>query len=170
MQSIPHPPEDMAFKQWRHPKKTFESSQSSQESFNSPEPRNQQDESISKPSTQRGEEIYEGQAGSTPKSQTSFSKEPDTKSTSTSSSDTDSESEADKFKDSEGRRPHSATAQAKKAQLKGKKFLKKQYKKFNLISLKNQNKTESTEEKQDQAELSKNQINQIVHKKSIIQG
>ena len=54
MQSIPHPPEDMAFKQWRHPKKTFESSQSSQESFNSPEQRNQQDESISKPSTSRG--------------------------------------------------------------------------------------------------------------------
>ncbi|XP_065561302.1 uncharacterized protein LOC136027768 [Artemia franciscana] len=125
MQSIPHPPEDMAFKQWRHPKKMFESSQSSQESFNSPQPRDQQDESISKPSTSR-EETYEGQARSTPKSQTSSSKEPDSKSTNTSSSDTDSESEADKLKDSEGTRPHSATAQAKRAQLKGQKFLKKQ--------------------------------------------
>ena len=76
MQSVPHPPEDMAFKQWRHPKKTFESSQSSTESFNSPEPRNQQDESISKPSTSRGEEIYEGLAGLTPKSQASTSREP----------------------------------------------------------------------------------------------
>ena len=135
MQTIPHPPEDMAFKQWRHPKKTFESSQSSQESFNSPEPRNQQDESISKPSTSRGEEIYEGQAGSTPKSQTSTSREPDTKSTTTSSSDTESESGANKLKDVEGIRPKSTTAQAKKAQIKGKKFLKKQYKKFDLISL-----------------------------------
>ena len=43
MQSIPHPPEDMAFKQWRHPKKTFDSSISSQESFNSPEYRIQQE-------------------------------------------------------------------------------------------------------------------------------
>ncbi|XP_065557781.1 uncharacterized protein LOC136025724 [Artemia franciscana] len=148
MQSVPHSPEDMDFKQWRHPKKTFESSQSSQESFNSPEPRNQQDESISKPSTSRGEEIYESQAGSTPKSQTSTSREPDTISTSTSSSDTDSESDANKFKDSEGIRPHSATAQAKKAQLKGQKFLKKQYKKFDLISLaKPKKKTAPSEEK-----------------------
>ena len=85
MQTIPRPPKDMAFKQWRHPKKTFESSQSSQESFNSPEPRNQQDESISKPSTSRGEGIYESQAGSVPKSQTSSSKEPGNTSTSTSS-------------------------------------------------------------------------------------
>ena len=125
----------MAFKQWRHPKKTFESSQSSQESFNSPEPRNQQDESIRKPSTSRGEEIYEAQAGSTPKSQASTSREPDNKSTTTSSSDTESESGADKLKDVEGIRPHSATAHAKRAQLKGQKFLKKQYRKFDLISL-----------------------------------
>ena len=148
MQIIPHPPEDMAFKQWRHPKKTFESSQSSQESFNSPEPRDQQDESISKPSTSRGEEIYEGQAGSTPRSQTSTSREPDTKSTFTSSSDTESESGANEPKDVEGTRPQSATAQAKKAQIKGQKFLKKQYKKFDLISLaKPKKKTDSTEEK-----------------------
>ena len=148
MQTIPHPPEDMAFKQWRHPKKTFESSQSSQESFNSPEPRNQQDESISRPSTSRGEEIYEAQAGSTPKSQTSSSsKEPGDKSTNTSSSDTDSESDADEFRESKEIRPPSAAAQAKKAQLKGQRFLKKQYKKFDLISLaKPKKKTEPKEE------------------------
>ena len=67
MQSIPHPPEDMAFKQWRHPKKTLNSSISSQEPFNSPEQRIQQEEPSSKPSTSRGEEIFEGQAGSTSK-------------------------------------------------------------------------------------------------------
>ena len=57
------------------------------------------------------------------------------KSTSTSSSETESESDADKLKDSERARSHSAVASAKKAQLKGQKFLKKQYKKFDLISL-----------------------------------
>ena len=91
--------------------------------------------------------IYEGQAGSTPKSQTSSSKEPETNSTSTSSSDTDNESDVDKPKDSEGTRPHSATAQDKRAQLKGQKFLKKQYKKFDLISLAKPKKKNSTEEK-----------------------
>ena len=148
MQTIPHPPEDMALQQWRHPKKTFESSQSSQESFNSPEPRNQQDESISKPSTSGGEEIYEAQAGSTLKSQAFTSRESNTKSTTTSSSDTESESGADKLKDVKGIRPHSATAHAKRAQLKGQKFLKKLYNKFDLMSLaKPKRKNESTEEK-----------------------
>ena len=69
-----------------------------------------------------------------PKSQTS-SKEISTKSTSTSSSETESESDADKLKDSERARSHSVVSQAKKAKLKGQKFLKKQYKKFDLISL-----------------------------------
>ena len=62
MQSIPHPPEDMAFKQWRHPKKTLDSSISFQESFNSPEQRIQQEEPSSKPSTSR-EEILKVKQG-----------------------------------------------------------------------------------------------------------
>ena len=48
IQSIPHPPEVMAFKPWTHPKKIFDSSPSYQESFNSPEQKNQQEESITK--------------------------------------------------------------------------------------------------------------------------
>ena len=83
----------------------------------------------------------------TPKSQASTSREPDTKSTTSSSSDTESESDADKFKDSGEIKPPSAAAQATKAQLKGQKFLKKQYKKFDLISLaKPKKKTEPKEE------------------------
>ena len=105
MQSIPHPPEDMAFKQWRHPKISIDYSPSSQESFIPPEPKNKQEESISKPSTSRGEDIFKGQAGSTPKSQISSSKELDTKSTSISSSETDSDSDAKQLKDTERTRP-----------------------------------------------------------------
>jgi len=152
MQSIPHPPQDMAFKQWRHPKKTLDFSISSQESFNSPEQRIQQEEPSSKPSTSR-EEIFDGQAGSTPKSQT-FSNEISTKSTSTSSSETESESDTDNLKSSQKSRLHSTTAQAKKAKLKSQKFLKKQYKKFDLISLAKPKKkdAEPKEEKPDKLE------------------
>ncbi|XP_065557796.1 zinc finger CCHC domain-containing protein 10-like [Artemia franciscana] len=125
-QSISHPPEDKAFKQCRHPKKMFDFSLSSQESFSSPEQKNQQEEPSSKLSTSR-EEIFEGKAGSTPKSQIS-SKEISTKSTSTSSSETESKSDTDKLKGSKRASPNSTTAQAKKGQLKGQKFPRKQYK------------------------------------------
>ena len=56
MQSIPHPPENMAFKRWRHRKKRFDSSPSSQESFSPPESRNQQQELKNRP-TFKGVEI-----------------------------------------------------------------------------------------------------------------
>ena len=63
------------------------------------------------------------------------SKELNTKSSSTSSAETDSESEQEKPKDSEISKPQSLEAHAKEAKLKGKKFLRKQYIKFGLISL-----------------------------------
>ncbi|XP_065565821.1 uncharacterized protein LOC136030683 [Artemia franciscana] len=111
----------------------FDFSLSSQESFSSPKQKNQQQEPSSKLSTSR-EEIFEGKAGSTPKSQTS-SKEISTKSTSTSSSETESESDTDKLKGSQRASPNSATAQAKKAQLKGQKFPKNNIKiRFNVPS------------------------------------
>jgi hypothetical protein len=65
LQKIPHPPEDMAFKQWRHSPQTFDSSLSSQESFNSPETGIQPEEMENKPSTSRGDDIYEARAGDT---------------------------------------------------------------------------------------------------------
>ena len=67
VQKMPHPPEDMAFKQWRNPAKTIDSSQSSQESFKSPELKTQGENLENKPSTSRGVEIYEGRAGDTSK-------------------------------------------------------------------------------------------------------
>ena len=42
MQWIPYRPEDMAFKQWRYNKKMFDFPKL-QKSFNSPEPKNQQE-------------------------------------------------------------------------------------------------------------------------------
>ena len=65
VQRMPHPPEDMAFKQWRNPAKTLVSSQSSQESFKSPELKTQGEDLGNKPSTSRGVEIYEGRGGDT---------------------------------------------------------------------------------------------------------
>ena len=90
----------MAFEQWRHPKKTFDTSQSSQESLNSPKSINQQEESINRPNTSRGEEIFEEQAGSTPKSQMSSSKDSKTKSSGTCSLETDCKSDQEEPKDS----------------------------------------------------------------------
>ena len=90
---------------------------------------------INRPSTSKGEEIFEGQAESTLRSQISSSKSLNTKSSNTSSSETDSESDQEELKDSERWKPQSAAALAKEAKLKGQKFLKEQYKKFNLILL-----------------------------------
>jgi hypothetical protein len=69
---MPHPPEDMAFKQWRNLAKTFDSSQSSQESFKSTELKTHSEDLENKPSTSRGVEIYEGGAGDTSKTRSVF--------------------------------------------------------------------------------------------------
>ena len=134
----------MAFKQWRHSPKVFDSSQSSQESFNSPETGLQCEEIENKPSTSRGDEIYEARAGDTPKSQRTTPESPNDESSETSSTESDDEPQ-----DAQKQKPTSATAHAKQAKAKGQKFLLKQYKKFDLISMGKSKKSKTPENEQE---------------------
>jgi hypothetical protein len=142
--NTPHPPEDMAFKQWRHSPKVFDSSQSSQESFNSPETGPQREEMENKPSTSRADEIYEATAGDTTKPQRTTPESHNDESSGTSSTESDDEPQ-----DAQKQKPTSATAHAKQAKAKGQKFLSKQYKKFDLISMGKSKKSKTPENEQE---------------------
>jgi hypothetical protein len=113
------PRKDFAFKQWRNPTKTFDSSENSQELFNLSEVGVHHKQAIDKPITSRGEEIFESEAGSTLKSQESPITNPDPESSS--SSESESESDQEKFRDPKGLKPTSAASHGKKAKLKGQK-------------------------------------------------
>jgi hypothetical protein len=101
LKNIPHPPEDMAFKQWRYSPKVLDSSQSSQESFNSPETGIQREEMENKPSTSKGDDIYEARAGDTPKLQRTTPKSPNDESSRTSSTESEDESATDEPQDAQ---------------------------------------------------------------------
>jgi hypothetical protein len=125
----------MTFKQWRQPAQAFDSSQSSQESFNSPETRVQYEVPGKNPSTSRGDKIYEAMAGDTPQSQRNTPESPNDESSETSSTESNDGSVLEEPQDTQKRKLASAVAHAKEAKLKGQKFPLKQYKKFDLISM-----------------------------------
>jgi hypothetical protein len=112
----------MAFKQWRNPAKTFDSSQSSQESFKSPELKTQSEDLENKTSTSRGVEIYEGRAGDYSKTQSVTSKSSNAESSETSSEESDGESDHMVVKEIGKAKPTSVAAHAKEAKLKGQEF------------------------------------------------
>jgi hypothetical protein len=134
----------MAFKQWRHSPKVFDSSKSSQESFNSPETGPQREEIENKPSTSRADEIYEATAGDTTKPQGTTPRSRNDESSETSSTESD-----DDLQNAQKQKPTSATAHAKQAKAKGQKFLLKQYKKFDLISMGKSKKSKTPETEQE---------------------
>jgi hypothetical protein len=88
-----------------------------------------------KPSTSRGVKIYEGRAGSASRTQSATSKSSNRESSEISSEEPDGESDHMVAKETGKSKPTSAAVHAKETKLKGQEFLKKQYKKFDLILL-----------------------------------
>jgi hypothetical protein len=101
-----------------------------------------------KPSTSRGVEIYEGRAGDTSKTRNATFESSNVESSESSSEESDDGSDQMVVKGTGKSKPTSAAAHAKEAKLKGQEFLRKQYKKFDLISLAKPKKKKPQEEEE----------------------